>query len=274
MARRGYTISDRVADSLQGALNNDELLDSKGNPDQLQSLSYRLVTKGRRGSVDISFADGLDATAKRRLLEQEIRHLRRSKFADDAAFLEEMGRTIKALSDNEGRKVDLSVGTVIIPERKSTEGVLIRSTSAVWEEIVKRLEQDWDEAFSIPDRIWEEIIAGAFVKEGYSEVVLTPRSGDYGRDVIARSKGVGCIKVIGSVKAYDRGKAVRQDDVRALLGVLQAEQDASKAIMTTTSRFAPRLKSDPFIKPYLPYRLELIDGGELQAWLVTLRRGR
>jgi len=205
-------------------------------------------------------------------LEQEIKHLRGSKLTNDVAFLKEMERTIKTLTDDPRRTVDLSIGPVIIPERKSTEGVLMRSTSAVWGEVVKRLEKDWNEAFSIPDRIWEEIIAGAFVKDGYSEVVLTPRSGDFGRDVIARSRGVGCVKVIGSVKAYDRGNPVRQDDVRALLGVLHAEQDASKAILTTTSTFATRLRSDPFIKPDLPYRLELIDGDELQAWLVALNK--
>ncbi|WP_370137360.1 hypothetical protein [Bradyrhizobium sp. USDA 313] len=33
-------------------------------------------------------------------------------------------------------------------------------------------------------------------------MTLTPRSGDHGRDVIAVRSGVGCIKIIGSVKAY------------------------------------------------------------------------
>lgn len=33
--------------------------------------------------------------------------------------------------------------------------------------------------------------------------------------------------------------------------------------MTTTSTFAPRLRDDPGIKPFLPTRIELIDGPEL-----------
>jgi len=41
---------------------------------------------------------------------------------------------------------------------------------------------------------------------------------DHGRDVIAIRRGIGCIKIIGSVKAYKPGKLVRYDDVRALAG--------------------------------------------------------
>ena len=52
---------------------------------------------------------------------------------------------------------------------------------------------------------WEEMIAGAYSRAGFDEVILTPRSGDYGRDVIAIRKGIGCIKIIGSVKAYKPG---------------------------------------------------------------------
>jgi hypothetical protein len=37
---------------------------------------------------------------------------------------------------------------------------------------------------------WEEIVAGYFHKKGF-EVTLTPPSGDFGRDVIARKHGLG-----------------------------------------------------------------------------------
>jgi restriction system protein len=72
------------------------------------------------------------------------------------------------------------------------------------------------------------------------------------------------------VKAYNRNNLVRHDDVRALLGVLSGEHNASKAIFTTTSDFAPKIKSDPFIAPFLPTRLELMNGEELRAWLAHL----
>jgi restriction system protein len=112
--------------------------------------------------------------------------------------------------------------------------------------------------------------AGAFHEAGYDEVVLTPRSGDFGRDVIAFKHGVGCIKIIGSVKAYGQGRLVRHDDVRALLGVLSGESNTSKGIITTTSDFAPTIRTDPFIKLFLPTRLDLLNGAELQKWLMKL----
>jgi len=169
-------------------------------------------------------------------------------------------------------KSGLSVAALIIPERKTTEGTLVRGVSSIWDEIARLLGNDWRLAHQIPPEKWEEIIAGALHREKFDEVVLTPRSGDHGRDVIASTRGVGCIKIIGSVKAYRPGHLVRHDDVRAFLGVLSAEQNASKGIITTTSDFAPRIVSDPFIKPFLPTRLELLNGQELQQWLRRLAK--
>lgn len=58
---------------------------------------------------------------------------------------------------------------------------------------------------------WEEILAAAYDKAGFDEVILTPRSGDLGRDVIAIRKGFGSVKLIEQAKAYNhrrRGHAV------------------------------------------------------------------
>jgi restriction system protein len=103
-------------------------------------------------------------------------------------------------------------------------------------------------------------------------VTLTPRSGDHGRDVIAIKHGVGCIKIIGSVKRYAAGNLVSYNDIRALLGVMLGERNASKGIITTTSDFPPKVAEDPFIGPFLPTRLELMNGVALQRWLADLSR--
>jgi restriction system protein len=161
---------------------------------------------------------------------------------------------------------------VIIPERKTREGLLVKSASVVWTAIVEELKGDWSKAFQIPPHVWEELIAGAFSKAGFEDVTLTPRSGDFGRDVIARTRGIGCIKVIGSVKAYKPGHLVKAEDVRALLGVLSGDPKASKGIVTTTSDFAPRVPKDPYIKPFLPTRLELLNGTRLREWLVEVSK--
>jgi restriction system protein len=113
------------------------------------------------------------------------------------------------------------------------------------------------------------MVAGAYERAGY-RVILTPRSGDYGRDVVATSVGVGSIKILGSVKAYSPGHLVDAEACRSLLGVVTANQKASKGIITTTSDFAPKIPTDPSIAPFLPTRLELMNGKALQAWLAEL----
>jgi restriction system protein len=165
---------------------------------------------------------------------------------------------------------ELVVKSIIIPEKETPEGVLVRSTTRVWESIIKELKRDWTKAYEIPSRAWEEIIAGAFKEDCFDDVILTPRSGDHGRDVIAYRRGVGTIKIIGSVKAYRPGRLVRYDDVRSLLGVMSGERDTSKGIITTTSDFPPNIMKDPSIAPFVPYRLELMNGKALQEWLKKL----
>lgn len=163
---------------------------------------------------------------------------------------------------------------LIIPTQRVSEGVLINSTSHVWGQVIRMLRRDWMRAYEVPAEKWEELVAGAYKEMGFDEVILTPRSGDRGRDVIAIQKGVGCIKIIGSVKAYKPGHLVSYDDIRALLGVLGGERDASKGIITTTSDFPPRVREDPFIAPFLPTRLELMNGDQLQRWLAELVEAR
>jgi restriction system protein len=177
---------------------------------------------------------------------------------------------VDAVFSKEASNSPLLVGSLVIPERKTAEGLLIKSTSVGWMEIAERLKNDWSIAYQIPPEKWEEMIAGAYSRAGFDEVILTPRSGDHGRDIIAILRGIGCIKIIGSVKAYKPGKLVRYDDVRALAGVLLGERDASKGIITTTSDFPPKILSDPVIAPLTPTRLELMNGMQLQKWLATL----
>lgn len=168
------------------------------------------------------------------------------------------------------QKASLVLSSLIVPEKLTSEGVLVRTTAAVWYEIVRQLGNDWSIAFQIPYDKWEEIVAGAFKNEGYDEVTLTPRSGDHGRDLIAVKHGIGSVKILGSVKAYGAGKLVRYDDVRALAGVLSTDLRASKGIIATTSDFPTNIETESSIAPLLPTRLELVNGKRLQEWLAHL----
>jgi hypothetical protein len=70
--------------------------------------------------------------------------------------------------------------------------------------------------------------------------------------VIAVKHGLGTVRVIDQVKAYQPRHRVKADDVRALLGVLEADK-ASRGFLTTTSDFTPKLRADILLKPYFPH---------------------
>jgi restriction system protein len=173
--------------------------------------------------------------------------------------------------------VTLSTSALIIPEqrlvvtdRKVAEGRLVSATTVIWTEVAKRLASDWSVALQLTPSQWEEMVAGAFKNYGFDEVIITPQSGDHGKDIIATKQGIGSIKVLGSVKAYAPGKLVPYDAIRSLIGVVTSDPSASKGIITTTSDFPPRVEQDPSIAPFMPTRLELINGKQLQQMLANL----
>ena len=169
------------------------------------------------------------------------------------------------------KSANILLQTVIIPSDQTDEGLLIQAVAFPWFDIVELLAKDPSVAYQLSARHWEEIIAGAYKRAKFDEVILTPRSGDYGRDVIAIKKGLGSVRIIDQVKAYKPDHLVTANDVRALMGVLHAD-GASKGFVTTTSDFAPKLKVDPFISSLIPSRLGLINGPMLFQRLRDLKK--
>jgi restriction system protein len=157
----------------------------------------------------------------------------------------------------------LIIAALFTPGHNTTEGVLIEAVTPAWREIARLVRGDPRLLFCIEPRKLEEIIAAAYKADGYDRVTLTPRSGDHGRDVIAEKDGFGCVRILDQVKAFGEHRRVSADDVRALIGVLFADQRASKGVVTTTSDFAPKIADDPSIAPFLPTRLELVNGARL-----------
>jgi restriction system protein len=168
---------------------------------------------------------------------------------------------------------DLFLQTVVTPGEKTKDGVLIEAVTVPWLEIIELLKKNPKLAFEISPRKWEEIIAGAYKKAGFELVTLTPSSADLGRDVIAVGfkSALGTVRIIDQVKAYKPGHVVTANDVRALLGVVEADR-ASKGFLTTTSDFAPKLKDDPLLKPFMPARIELVNGLQLVKRLDEMAR--
>ncbi len=165
----------------------------------------------------------------------------------------------------------ISFGAVVTVERKVPDGEIIKLMDPYYTQLLDAIRKDPDFIYQIDHRMWEEVIAASYERAGFDPVILTPRSGDLGRDVIAIKKGFGSVKFIDQVKAYKPGHLVTADEVRAFLFVIQAEEDTSKGFFTTTSEFAPRIVKDRLIKPYLSARLELINKGKLLERLLDLQ---
>ena len=149
---------------------------------------------------------------------------------------------------------------------KTSEGQIIQAVTIPWLLIFQELDRDPRFLFEFAQypRKFEEFIAGAYEEDGW-QVVLTPQSGDLGRDVIARKPDVMAIRVLDQCKAFSPGHVVTAHDVRAMYGVLSKDQNVSKGVITTTSKFAPRVQEQ--FKDVIPYRLDLRDGPALREWL-------
>lgn len=115
---------------------------------------------------------------------------------------------------------------------KVADGEIVTAASVAWWAIWNKLQKDPRalHEFAQHPRAFEEFLAGAYDLAGFDEVILTPRKGDHGRDVIAEKKGFFAIRVLDQAKAYSPGRVVTHDDVRAMVGVLHMDQAASKAI--------------------------------------------
>jgi restriction system protein len=166
---------------------------------------------------------------------------------------------------------DITVQSIITLGDKTDEGRLVELVRPAWDAIVQIIERDPEEILKIDPRKFEELIAGAYVRDGY-EVELTPRSGDRGRDVVATKYGTGSVRIFDQVKRYKFSRPVTAEEVRALVGTITMAGNVSKGVITTTSTFAPTLLDDPDIRRLVPHRLELRAKDDLLRWLARLRR--
>jgi Restriction endonuclease len=151
------------------------------------------------------------------------------------------------------------------------EGQLVEAVMLPWFDIINALARDPNFLHQLDWRRMEELIAGAYTRDGWPEVILTPGSRDAGRDIIASKPGLGAIRFYDQVKAYGAGQKVPANDVRAIFGVLKLHQNVSKAVITTTALFAPGVREE--FKHVMPYELELRDGPAVREWLLKFLPG-
>jgi restriction system protein len=158
------------------------------------------------------------------------------------------------------------VGATLVEKgTRQRDGDDVILVTPVYVRFLKELEKDPNALYHLTPRQFEELIAGGYREAGFDEVILTPASGDRGRDVIAVSKEFGTIRIVDQVKLYAPTHLVTAEEVRALYGVLTLDRGASKAIVSTSSAFAPGIYTE--FADVMPGRLSLRDGAAIAAWL-------
>lgn len=162
----------------------------------------------------------------------------------------------------------IAARAIVKSEKKIEDGDLLLSVAPAWHQIVQLLQFDPEGIHAIPHRRMEELVAGAYLEAGYARVVLTPRSGDLGRDIIAETGGPSPLRVVVEVKAYKPRLMVTAQQVRSALSNLLDEPATTKVVFSTTSDFAPRLRDDPKIRKRLGGQLHLLNGRKLAEKLI------
>ncbi len=100
------------------------------------------------------------------------------------------------------------------------------------------------EVRNITPRQFEEFIAKLLSELGFNNVILTPRSGDGGKDVIASHSVQGIpLTFYFECKKYAEGNKIQLDTMRSLLGtVAHDSREVNKGILVTTSTFTKGCK--------------------------------
>ncbi len=103
--------------------------------------------------------------------------------------------------------------------RSVSEGTLIGKPTVPWFELQRQLINDADFLFWFAQypRKFEEFIAGMYHLDGWTDVILTPQSGDYGRDVIATTYGSCAVRVLDSVKKDMKDRIRYRLDTREIV---------------------------------------------------------
>ncbi len=163
----------------------------------------------------------------------------------------------------------ITVKALIIPGDQTNDGILVKGVTALWFEIFRMIQADPDSIHQIGCWKWEELLAGAYKQDGWETVVLTPKRGDHGIDVIAERKGWGQLRflLLDQMKAYKPGHLIGPDEIREMKGVLLDHPEASKGLITTTADFTPgALEAAANLAP----RLELRPRDKLVEWLASV----
>lgn len=105
--------------------------------------------------------------------------------------------------------------------------------------LIAKILRSPQEIRNLTPRQFEEFVADVLAELGFTDIVLTPRSGDGGKDVIASNMINGIpLAFYFECKKYAEGNKVQLDTLRTLLGTMAHEAtQVNKGVLVTTSTF-------------------------------------
>jgi hypothetical protein len=182
--------------------------------------------------------------------------------------LEVLGKhtEIEMDSDSLGEPVDGSRELILVTKKFSKEDYsqVDIAFAPLNAELVRQLSRKPELLYEMHCRRFEELVAEILHDMGF-DVQLTPASRDGGRDILAIFKlPIGEMLTVVECKRYARDRHIGPDIVRQLLWVADRHDNASKAMIATTSFFTAGAEE---MQKQFRWRLSLADFDLLGVWL-------
>lgn len=135
--------------------------------------------------------------------------------------------------------------------------------------VISMILQNPQEVRNITPRQFEEFIASLLDQLGFSDIVLTPRSSDGGKDIIASHSINGIpLSFYFECKQYAKGNKIQLETLRALLGTIAHDSTkANMGVLVTTSTFTKGCEK--FI--LAESRLDGKDYDDIVGWISELK---
>ena len=134
--------------------------------------------------------------------------------------------------------------------------------------LIEKLKRQPSDLFKITSRQFEEVIADLLSDMGI-EVELTPQTRDGGKDILAyMDTPIGKVLCLVEAKQHKETRPVGVNLVRSLYGTV-VDQDASKGMLVTTSRFT---KDAAAFQQKYEYILSLKDYSDVLSWILKYKQ--
>lgn len=155
-------------------------------------------------------------------------------------------------------------------ELKEEEKGAIVSVNGLPFRVIANIMRSPHEVRNLTPRQFEEFVAETLAQLGFSDVILTPRSRDGGKDVIASNEINGIpISFYFECKQYAEGNKIQLETLRALLGTLAHDaREVNKGVLVTTSTFTRG--SEQFV--FSEARLDGKDYQGILGWINELNK--